>query len=146
MITRKIIYFLLAFIPFTGVLGQEEQKLTLSIDEAQEYAIDHNKSLKAARLDVKAAEMAKWNVISNGLPRVDASGALNDNLKLMTTLLPGEIVGQPAGTYIPVQFGTKYNTNYGVQATQLIFSAPYLVGIQMASLAEKNAGQGGREE
>ncbi|TFH34894.1 MAG: hypothetical protein E4G95_07575, partial [Bacteroidia bacterium] len=134
---KRIVLFLLVLAPCAGVIAQESQALTLSLDEAQAYAIDYNKSLKAARLDVKAAEMAKWDVISNGLPRVDGSGSLNDNLKLMTTLLPGEIVGQPPGTYIPVQFGTKYNTSYGVQLTQLIFNAPYYVGIQMSSLVEK---------
>lgn len=138
---KRIFLLILVFAPVSGIIGQDTQTMTISLDEAQEYALDHNKVLQAARLDVRAAEMAKWDVISNGLPRVDGSGSLNDNLKLMTTLLPGEIVGQPAGTYIPVQFGTKYNTSYSLQVTQLIFSAPYLVGIQMASISEKLSNQ-----
>ncbi|MBS0012104.1 MAG: TolC family protein [Bacteroidales bacterium] len=110
--------------------------LTLSLQEAQDYAVQHNKMVRASRYDVQAAEMSKWEVISNGLPRLDGSGSLNDNLKLMTTLLPGEILGQP-GVKIPVQFGTKYNSSYGIQATQMIFNAPYFVGIQTVRLAEK---------
>lgn len=122
---------------FTAVHAQEpDSVLTLSLQEAQEYAVEHNRMVKASRYDVQAAEMSKWELISNGLPRVDASGSLNDNLKLMTTLLPGEFFGQP-GEKIPVQFGSKYNTSYGFQASQMIFSAPYFVGIQTVKLAEQ---------
>jgi len=110
--------------------------LTLSLQEAQEYAVQHNKMVRSSEYDVRAAEMSKWEVISNGLPRVDGNGSINDNLKLMTTLLPGEIIGQP-GVKVPVQFGSKYNSSYGIQATQMIFNAPYFVGIQTVKLAEK---------
>ena len=123
-----------------GLTAQDESSLTLSLEEAKEYAVQHNKMVKASRYDVQAAELAKWDVISNGLPRLDGSASLTDNLKLMTTLLPGEFFGQP-GERIPVQFGSKYNTSYGLQASQLIFSAPYFVGIQTVKLAEKMSQQ-----
>ncbi|MDA3833609.1 MAG: hypothetical protein PF495_09445, partial [Spirochaetales bacterium] len=100
----RIKWLILLIIPlFSGVVcGQEADTiLTLSLEEAQEYAVEHNKMVRSSRYDVRAAEMSKWEVISNGLPRVDGSGSLNDNLKLMTTLLPGEIIGQP-GTMVPV--------------------------------------------
>ena len=125
----------------TVLTAQEpDSVLTLSLQEAQDYAVQHNKMVMASRYDVQAAEMARWEIISNGLPRVDGAGSLNDNLKLMTTLLPGEIIGQP-GELIPVQFGTKYNTSYGIQATQMIFSAPYFIGVQTMTLAERMSQQ-----
>lgn len=141
MIIKKIMILCMVLMPFQGALSQQEGSMVLTLDEAQEYALSHNKTLQGARLDVRAAEMARWDVLANGLPRVDGSGSLNDNLKLMTNLLPAEIFGGEPGTYIPVQFGTKYNTSYGVQATQLIFSAPYFVGLSMAKLTEKISNQ-----
>jgi outer membrane protein len=36
-----------------------------------------------------------------------------DYLKIPTTLLPGEFFGAPAGTFIPVKFGVKYQSNLG---------------------------------
>jgi outer membrane protein TolC len=54
----------------------------------------------------------------------------------MTTLLPGEIIGQP-GIYVPVQFGQQFNATWGVQISQLIFNASYFVGIQTAKLGER---------
>ncbi len=137
---RWLYFFLLTLMGAALTAQDPDTVLTLSLQEAQEYAVQHNKMVKASRYEVQAAEMSKWEVISNGLPRVDASGSLNDNLKLMTTLLPGEIIGQP-GEMIPVQFGTKYNTGYGLQATQMIFNAPYFVGIQTMKLAEQMSQQ-----
>lgn len=137
MMKIRLLTFLLLLLPGIAVNAQDDvEVLTLSVEEAQDYALEHNKVVKASRYDVQAAEMSKWELISNGLPRVDGSGSLNDNLKLMTTLLPGEIIGQP-GIKVPVQFGTKYNGSYGFQATQMIFNAPYFVGIQTVKLAEK---------
>ncbi|HDZ41448.1 MAG TPA: TolC family protein [Bacteroidetes bacterium] len=137
---RWLNIIMLTVLSHTVTAQEADTVLTLSLQEAQEYAVEHNKMIKASRYDVQAAEMSKWELISNGLPRVDGSGSLNDNLKLMTTLLPGEIIGQP-GEKIPVQFGTKYNSSYGFQATQMIFNAPYFVGIQTVKLAEKMSRQ-----
>jgi len=48
-------------------------------------------------------------------------------------LLPGEIFGQPAGTYIPVQFGTKYNANAGINLQQLLFDGQVFIGLKARS-------------
>ena len=92
--------------------------------------------VRASGIDVQASKMATWEAISGGLPKVDGSASLTDNLKIMTTLLPGEIIGQP-GIYVPVQFGQQFNTSWGVQVSQLLFNASYFVGIQTAKLAER---------
>jgi outer membrane protein len=45
-------------------------------------------------------------------------------------LLPGEFFGAPAGTFIPVKFGVKYQSNLGANASQLLFDPSYIVGLQ----------------
>jgi outer membrane protein TolC len=70
------------------------------------------------------------------LPQLSASGSFEDNLKLMTTLLPGEFFGQP-GTKIPVTFGSQYNSGASIQATMLLFNAPFYIGIETTKLAQK---------
>lgn len=139
----RIKSLILIFIPLiTSVaMGQDSiDKLSLTLDEAQEYAIMHNKTIKASRIDIEAARMATWEAISGGLPQVDGNASLNDNLKLMTTLLPGEFMGTP-GVKVPVQFGSQFNTSYGMQVSQLLFSASYFVGVQTAKLAETLSSQ-----
>lgn len=114
--------------------GGEELRLTLS--EAQDYALTNNKMVQAAKSDVMASRMAVWETISSALPQINATGSFNDNLKLMTSLLPGEIFGQP-GIKIPVKFGSQYNSSGSVQASLLIFNAPLYIGIETTKLANR---------
>lgn len=111
-------------------------ELKLSLKEAQDYAIQNNKLVLSAKSDVAAAKVAVWETISAALPAVDASGSFTDNLKLMTTLLPGEFFGQP-GTKIPVTFGSQFNSSASVQASLLLFNAPLYIGIETSKLAHK---------
>ena len=134
--------FLIAAVSFlivvwTAATAQENgQELTFSLKEAQDYALAHNKMVLAAKSDVLATKAALWETISAALPQVEASGSFTDNLKLMTTLLPGEFFGQP-GIKIPVTFGSQFNSSASVQASMLIFNAPLYIGIETTKLAQK---------
>jgi outer membrane protein len=128
-----IILFMSAPLAMAQTTGEE---LRLTLAEAQAYALENNLVITSARYDIETSKLALWEAISAGLPQVNGSASLNDNLKLMTTLLPGEFFGQP-GERIPVQFGSKYNTSYGAQASMLLFNGSYIVGVQTANLAQK---------
>ena len=49
-----------------------QQALRLSIDEAQRYAEQHNYELQNATLEIKNAEIKRWQAISTMLPQVSA--------------------------------------------------------------------------
>jgi len=115
---------------------QTNGDMSLSLKEAEEYAILHNKMVMASKLDVKSSDLALWETISNALPQISATGSFNDNLKLMTTLLPGDFFGKP-GTKVPVSFGSQFNTSLSGQATMLLFNAPFWVGLETTKLAQK---------
>jgi outer membrane protein len=134
----NLIVLLLMSAPLVSAQSEGEE-LRLSLAEAQKYAIDNNMAIASVRYDIESSKLALWEAISAGLPQLNGSASLNDNLKLMTTLLPGEFVGQP-GTKVPVQFGSKYNSSFGAQASMLLFSGQYIVGIQTATLAQKLTG------
>ena len=111
-------------------------ELKLSLKEAQDYAIQNNKSVISARYDIAASRAAIWETISAALPSVDATGSFTDNLKLMTTLLPGDFFGKP-GEKVPVTFGSQFNSGGSIQASMLLFNAPLYVGIETTKLANK---------
>jgi len=131
-LTVSLLFFLSGGI----ILPQSGSELKISLKEAQEYAIQNNKMMISSRMEVEASKVAVWETISNALPQVSASGSFTDNLKLMTTLLPGEFFGQP-GTKIPVTFGSQYNSGASVQASVLLFNAPLFIGIESTKLANK---------
>jgi len=111
-------------------------ELKLTIKEAQEYALMNNRVVLAARSDVQAAKAALWETISAALPQVNASGSFMDNLKLMTTLLPGDFFGKP-GEKVPVTFGSQFNSSGSIEASLLLFNAPLYIGIETTKLAQK---------
>ncbi len=54
----------------------------------------------------------------------------------MTTLLPGDFFGRP-GEKVPVTFGSQFNSSATIQASLLLFNAPYYIGIETTKLAQK---------
>ncbi|HPA86331.1 MAG TPA: TolC family protein [Bacteroidales bacterium] len=136
---NKFIINLIAIIGIsTGTIFSQEGSvvMNLSLKEAQDYAVANNKMVISARYDVQASKAAIWETISSALPSIEGSASFTDNLKLMTTLLPGEFFGQP-GEKIPVTFGSKFNTGASVQASLLIFNAPLYLGMATTKLANK---------
>ena len=66
------------------------------------------------------------------MPKVSAKVDYQNWLKQQISLLPAEITGGPAGTFVPVTFGTKQNINAAITLNQLIFDGSYIVGLQSA--------------
>lgn len=57
----------------TVALGAAAQNtLSLSLEQAQQYAIEHNQTMQNASLDVKKAELSRWQTIASMLPQVRA--------------------------------------------------------------------------
>lgn len=101
-----------------------------TIDEAWQYAVENNVNVKKAKIDQTIAEQKVKETIGIGLPQVDAQGKYTNYLNVPVQLLPAEIVGGPAGTYVPVQFGQKHSGNAGLTLSQILFSGSYLVGLE----------------
>lgn len=123
-------------------IGLAQQSMSFTLKQAQDYAVEHNYQMQSARLDLETADLTVKETLSAGLPQINASASLNDNLKIMTTLIPAEMFGGAPGTYQEIQFGTQYNTSWGVQATQLLFNGPVIVGIQTAKVYRELSEQG----
>lgn len=51
---------------------QQAEPLKLTLDAAKTYALEHNRTVQAADLNVKKAEIAKWESLSNMLLNVSA--------------------------------------------------------------------------
>ena len=137
MKNKNILTVLILFL-ITGIIQAQNQgnELRLSLKEAEDYAIQNNKRMISTRYEVEASRLAVWETIANALPQVSASGSFTDNLKLMTTLLPGDFFGRP-GEKVPVTFGSQFNSGASIQASLLLFNAPLYIGIESTKLANK---------
>jgi len=136
---RRLIAFILIFAAVAGsnLKAQDTpQALSLSVDQAVEYALDHNRSVAAARYDLLASEKGVWEAMAAGLPSIDASASLSYNLAIMTRII------NFGGTPTPFKFGTNYDASIGASLSTVVFNAPWLVGVQTAKMASTLARQG----
>ncbi len=109
---------------------QNDASMRISLEDAKKYAFDNNYDIINAMKEIEIARKKVTETTSIGLPQVSGSIAYNDFINIPTQLIPGEFFGEPAGTYIPVEFGTKYNMSFSATLSQLIFSGEYIVGLQ----------------
>ncbi|MCU0365676.1 MAG: TolC family protein [Bacteroidales bacterium] len=136
---RRLLLLIIFSASLWGMNGAAQEapaSLSLTVEEAMQYAIENNRNVTSARYDLLAAEKGVWEAYAAGLPTVDGSVSLGDNLAVMTRII--EMNGQQ----MAFKFGTQYDLAYGVSASTVIFNAPWIVGIQTAKLATTLASQG----
>ena len=116
-----------------ALYGKGQEKTTsYTLQEAIDYSLKNSSNFLNANLDLESAAYKRKEIAGVGLPQINGSVDIKDYLALPTSLLPGQFFGGPAGTYIPVKFGTKYNATAGLTASQLLFSSDYIIGLKAA--------------
>jgi outer membrane protein len=110
-----------------AVPGYAQQKpaqtsVSFSLADCINYAYEHQDSVKNAALDIKSADYKIKETIGSGLPQPPASVG------------PNFLGGGPIDLDAPLikfPFGAvKYNNTFSLQATQLLFSGTFIVGLQ----------------
>lgn len=100
---------------------EEENTLSLSLEEARQYAVQHNKTLQNASLDVQIAEANRWQTISTMLPQVSASYDYSNMCGYEMEMMGMKIAMPPYGTL-------------GMTASVALTGAQ-IVGLQMQKIA-----------
>ena len=108
-----------------SVSGQE--KLTLSLEQAVNYAVEYNKMINNADLATREAQKKINEMLSGALPQVGATIDYSNFLGAEMELSFGE--GMPP-TVIPFNPTSNFNITVG----QLIFNGTYIVGVQAVKL------------
>ncbi len=101
-----------------------------SVKQAVDYAMKNTAKVKNALIDIQIQKEANREITAQALPQISGTGTFNDYLKIPTSLLPAEVFGGTAGTFVPVQFGTKYNVTGSLDASQILFDGQVFVGLQ----------------
>lgn len=130
---KKLLLFIVCgFVVSTGLQAQQNNQPihNFSLEDCVGYAKKNNVQVKNALLAIEAQIQTNREVRAAALPTINSSLTATDYTKIPTSLLPGQIFGGAAGTFIPVQFGTKYNANYGVNFQQVLFDGQVFVALQ----------------
>lgn len=129
-LTRMASLVLVLMTGISFVYAQTPTKHAFTIQQAVEYAAKNNVQVKNALLNIQSQQQTNREITAAALPNVTGSAGITDYITIPTSLLPGEIFGQPAGTYIPVRFGTKYNSSATIQLQQLLFDGQVFIALQ----------------
>jgi outer membrane protein TolC len=126
---KSLTLLLCLFSAFTAEAQLADTIAHFSLQEAIDYAQTYHSSIQNAKIDEEIAANTVKQTIGIGLPKVNGNVNFQDFIKVPTSLVPGEIFGQP-GRLLPVQFGVKYQSSFGLELNQLLFDGTYIVGLQ----------------
>jgi len=127
---KNVLLLFLAFITWEQGQAQIKAVYAFSLDECVSFAQKNNVQVKNALLAIDAQIQTNREIAAAAFPTINTNIGGNDFIKIPTSLLPAQIFGGTAGSYIPVQFGTKYNANYGGNFQQLLFDGQVFVAIK----------------
>lgn len=99
------------------------QKVFLSLKQAQEYALEHNRTLKNASLDVQRAQASKWQTIASMLPQVSA-GVDYSNYFGYKMNLGGMSISMPPYAQLGI-------------TSSVAFTGAQIVGIQIGEISQR---------
>jgi len=119
----------LVFLVSASTFGQETIS-SFTLEQAVDYALIENASIKNAAADKKDALAQKWATIASGLPQIQGSVNYQNQLKQPVAQIPAEFFGGEPGTFSEVVFGQPQSLNASVTWNQLIFDGSYVVGVQ----------------
>lgn len=124
---KTILILILTFA--IGVNAQEVKTLTLK--DAITFALENKADAKKAKLQVENGEYEIQEVRSRALPQISASGSLNYNPILQTTVIDGAGFGAP-GTTIQAAFGQKWSSGAGISLNQALYDQSVFIGLKAA--------------
>lgn len=120
---------------------------SLTLQQAQAYAVKNAYSVQAAQLDLSKVEQQVKETVAIGLPQISAEGSFQNFMDIPVQVIPdfispavyGTLIQadileadypQPEATFVEAQFGTDYTMSGSITASQLIFDGSYLIGLK----------------
>lgn len=111
-------------------LGQDTPNSGYSLEEAINYALEHNYSSMNASRDLVDAQKQKWETIATGLPQISGAISYQNQLIQPVAQIPAEFFGGEPGTFEEVVFGQPQSATATATLKQQIFDGSYIVGVQ----------------
>ena len=146
------------FLFMSNVEGGAQAVRKLTLQEAQTLALQQAFSMQYAALDRTQAEREVKQVLASGLPQINLVADYSQYIDIPTQVVPADAFGFPdylmnflggvaqetgvelnapnadPNSLTELQFGQSHTANVGIQASQLVFSGSYFVGLRASQL------------
>ncbi|MEY3631349.1 TolC family protein [Aquirufa sp. HETE-40SA] len=109
---------------------------TYSLKQAVDYAITHQVQVKNSQIDLQNAGAKVNEIRAMGLPQVNGSVSLTNNIVLQRAFIPAKLFNPAAaeGELIAAKFGVDNSGFANVGLSQLVFDGSYLLGLKASSV------------
>ncbi len=132
---RVILLFGLGIITATAFAQTKDSAAySFSLQQSVDYAMQNQTSIKNAQIDEALAHQRVNEIRGIGLPQINGSFDVKDFLIVPTSVIPAEAFGGPPGYLSAVKFGVQYQATAGFEASQLLFSGDYFLGLQSSKV------------
>ncbi len=118
----------------------------LTIEESVALALEGNRTIQDARLQLLNAERQVSEARGGALPAISGNARFSRNLRPLETFLPARIFDPTAGEndYIPVRFAADNNWNSSITIDQPLFDYKVFIGLKVAGTARQLSVEGVR--
>ena len=94
----------------------QEQKIFANINEILDFTKNNNYQFKNAEWQTKLADLTSKTALINVFnPKIPTSVQVLDNVNQQVSFLPGQVFGQPEGTFREITMGQKYVSTFSIQ-------------------------------
>jgi len=150
---RKYLLMFIILGSFTKGFGQDKKEIIkLSVSEAQTYALENNRTVKSAKIDINFATKQVKENLAVGLPQLSLAANylhqfvipelsfgsyLDVNSLPPTGYLTKDDIANAYKQSPSFPLGVANNTTFDFTLSQLIFSGEYLVGLQATKVVKE---------
>ncbi|HEX2970619.1 MAG TPA: TolC family protein [Bacteroidales bacterium] len=148
---RFIIPVVFVFLFFNLSHAQDNSTLRFTIKEARDFALENNRSVQTANLDLNIANQKIRENLSTGLPQLSIDANYLHQFTIpevsfgpvfnVQSLPAGPITGEDVrNAYIagpPIKLGVRDNTVIDFTLSQLVFSGQYLIALKTAKIVRE---------
>lgn len=120
------LFLLMLIVPW--MLHAQEAPRTISLQQAVEFAIKHNKELQSSRMNIESYRQKVRESVSQGLPQINGTLTYTTNFGYKMNF---------GGQSIKM----KDQSNVGVGLQQLLFSGSWILGMQTSKIAVRMSEQ-----
>jgi outer membrane protein TolC len=141
-------------IAFVFAQNKQSENFSFSLKQAVDYGLQNQNNIKNAELDQQIARMRVKEITGMGLPQINSGFDLKYFFEIPTTVIPNFVspavyaglVQAGAAPYDPskmspdgypalqAKFGTQYNATASVDASQLLLSGDYFLGLKASKV------------
>ena len=145
---KRVIIIMLSFLALGAQAQTQGDTLKMTLQDCIDYALKNNVDVKNATLDEAIAKSKVGETRGIGLPQINGSVGLQHYFKLRNFYLPkssllnftppdqqGALAALPDNTIgvVPNLFQLPTTLDASITASQLLFSASYIIGLQAAN-------------